>query len=90
MPREIDCPDCGGNGWIVISKDFPCATCKTAGKITVYSEVELKEAVKEERESCVLDISQWVHEWKKKTYVKPYIDIVLKGMVEAIKARTTI
>lgn len=58
----------------------------------LYTEVDLRrlidKAVKEERDSCILDIIQWVHEWKKKTYVKPYIDVVLKGMVESITVRS--
>ena len=49
---------------------------------------EIKKAIKDERDSCILDITEWVHEWKKKTYVKPYIEVVLKGMVEAIRKRS--
>lgn len=64
MPREIDCPDCGGSGYIPPCKRIPChpetecegcglgkcipCICKK-GKIKVYTESEVQELIKAER-----------------------------------------
>ncbi len=44
MSIEIDCPDCEGSGG---NKHFPCTDCGRTGKITVYTETELKAEIEE-------------------------------------------
>jgi len=61
MPREIDCPDCDGDGYTAehdpcdphvdgICTNCPiqvqCEPCEGTGKIKVYTEEELQEAIK--------------------------------------------
>lgn len=43
MPMKIECPDCHGIGW--------CPRCDH-GDLIVYTQAELDEARKEERERC--------------------------------------
>lgn len=44
MPREIDCPECGGRGYTEGNdgRQYGCPDCKD-DKITVYTEAELQE-----------------------------------------------
>lgn len=85
--RNCECVDeCPGPNKDYCFLQSKCTYCKD-GKITVYTASEIQKAVEDERDSCILDITQWVHEWKKKTYIKPYIDVVLHGMTEAITSR---
>ena len=48
---------------------------------------EINEAVKAEKDSCILDITEYVHEWKKRTYVETFISSILDGMIKKIRAR---
>lgn len=66
MPREIDCPDCEGTGTIDRTQYGmsdtayrTCKTCKGEGKIKVYTEVELQEAVKKAYEKCALIVDSY-------------------------------
>lgn len=51
MPKEIDCPECGKKGFMM---QTTCSNndCKD-GKITVYTQAELNQAVKEAIEKCI-------------------------------------
>lgn len=93
MPREIDCPDCGGKyrkvrkttdldtdilyGTKVIEY---CKSCK-GGKITVYTEEEVQELIKQEREECAL-----ICENHEGVIVSAYYTQALDDCAEAIRA----
>ena len=90
---EIDCPDCGGRGWwyplteIGGSTRIICRNC-TDGKITVYTEAELKQAVKEEREACALICEQKSNR-ESNGFFEKSIEMVTIICAEAIRARAT-
>ena len=56
---EIDCPDCNGSGAIPTMPDGEpemCRPCNNTGKITVYTEAELKQ----EREAIIEMIEDYI------------------------------
>ena len=90
MPKTIPCYDCKGKGSAYSKSNLgkiKCKTCKGGGVLSVYTQDEVNDLIKAETDSCILDITEYVFEWKKKTYVKPYIDVIAKGMVDKIRAR---
>lgn len=87
MPREIDCPDCGGSCRSdigmesVYASKYPCQNCKD-GKITVYTEEELQEAIKQNNEECA---SICENERDKNT---GYVFLSAERCAEAIRLRS--
>lgn len=54
MPKTIPCWDCKGKGsWPIYNntQKRSCGTCKGGGVLSVYTQAELNEAVKAEREA---------------------------------------
>ena len=66
MPKEIDCPDCGGDGFTAEhasdcngSCDYcpvqvQCEICECTGKIKVYTEKEVQKLIRQKKEECAL------------------------------------
>ena len=88
MPREINCFNCGGEGWYYTGVCHPvtgfkeninCEECSN-GKITVYTQEELNKAVKEEREACALICDSW-------TEIAGYVYRSVERCAKAIRAR---
>ena len=93
MPIEIDCPcTYGPYSPKTIAGIKYCGNCKD-GKIKVYTQEELNEAVQAEKDTCILDITEYFYELKKKPNILIHpditrtMDIWRKGLVDMIRKR---
>lgn len=104
MPREIDCPDCGGMKCFYLDgmcKPVKCLNCKE-GKITVYTEAEMQEKLgyveglytPEELNKAVQEEREAIIELGTELIRKNFITItpsqveILTTFAEAIRARS--
>jgi len=92
MPKTIPCWDCKGKGgWPIYvyegNHKRSCETCNGGGVLSVYTEAELKKAVKEEREEIKRKLSMLKFDHAEdNTYLRGSNNGIDRS-IEAIRAR---